>query len=235
MAGLRAMIVTTTSTPLAATLARAEVLNRARDLSMSTVTLTYHTHPPDGGTDLLLEVSTTVVVALKNIHLAAAAIARQYPRARPERTSDNSWRIIDLATRYVLATLAVSDVASSGGACIVHAEAQAEQPDVVPTRTRRRSTDLLHSKLSEGDPTVRRLTPKEHTIALAIVDGLPDSAIARRLSISQSTVQTYSRRIQGRLGLTSRSQIADWVRARRVHREHPLLQRLDDSRPSREA
>jgi len=76
---------------------------------MATITLTYHRHPPDGGADRLLAVSTTTIVALETVKLAAGAIARQYPCAVPERVSDGSWRIIDPATLHVLATLVVSD------------------------------------------------------------------------------------------------------------------------------
>jgi len=73
------------------------------------MTLTYHIYPPDGGADCLLGVSTTIVVALKSVNLAADAIARQYPRALSERTSSSSWHIVEPASRRVLATLVVSD------------------------------------------------------------------------------------------------------------------------------
>jgi hypothetical protein len=76
---------------------------------MATVTLTYHTRPPDGGTDRLLAVSTTTVVTLETVNLAAIAISRQYPRALPERASGSSWRIIDPSNLHVLATLVISD------------------------------------------------------------------------------------------------------------------------------
>jgi len=110
----------------------------------------------------------------------------------------------------------------------MQAEARAGQPTVHLPKKDRRSTDPAHPRPLEGDPTRRRLTPQECRIALLIAEGLSDVVIARRLSISPGTVQTYSRRIQGRLSLTSRSQIADWTRARLAHREHSLLRRLDD-------
>ena len=76
---------------------------------MATITLTYHARPPDGGADRLLAVSTTVVSAPETIDLAAVAIARQYPHALPERSSDSSWQVVDPSTRQVLATLVVTD------------------------------------------------------------------------------------------------------------------------------
>jgi len=78
------------------------------------------------------------------------------------------------------------------------------------------------------DPSVKRLTPREREIALLVADGLKDAAIAERLGLSLSTVGTYVLRVQRRLGLDSREEIAAWVMARRSP-DHPeaSLRRID--------
>ena len=65
------------------------------------------------------------------------------------------------------------------------------------------------------DPAIRRLTEREHQVALLVADGLKDAVIARRLGISASTVGAYIRHIRQRLELASRAEIAAWVQARR--------------------
>jgi DNA-binding NarL/FixJ family response regulator len=57
------------------------------------------------------------------------------------------------------------------------------------------------------DPTRRRLSAREVEIALLVAEGLKDFLIARRLGLSTSTVGTYVRRIQSRLGLDDRAAI----------------------------
>jgi DNA-binding CsgD family transcriptional regulator len=66
------------------------------------------------------------------------------------------------------------------------------------------------------DPTVRRLTPREHEVALLVADGLPDTVIGRRLGLSASTVASYVGRVQRRLDLARRRDIAAWVQIRRT-------------------
>jgi DNA-binding CsgD family transcriptional regulator len=69
-------------------------------------------------------------------------------------------------------------------------------------------------------PRTRRLTPREREIALLIADGYKDLVIARRLSVSPATVATHVQRIQFRLRLSGRNQIAAWVRNHAVA-SHP--------------
>jgi DNA-binding CsgD family transcriptional regulator len=98
----------------------------------------------------------------------------------------------------------------------------------VPTGRRRRSTDPARSRLSEGDPTVRRLTPRERTVALLIAQGLTDYAIAERLSLSLGAVKICRQRIQRRLKLSSRAEIAAWVTARTQDLASGRLHRVGD-------
>jgi DNA-binding CsgD family transcriptional regulator len=68
----------------------------------------------------------------------------------------------------------------------------------------------------QPDRSVRRLTPRERDIAFLVADGLSNSEIGRQLGLQSKTVDTYVRRIQLRLRLTSRSKIVDWIAIRRV-------------------
>jgi DNA-binding NarL/FixJ family response regulator len=65
------------------------------------------------------------------------------------------------------------------------------------------------------DVTLRRLSAREQEIALLIADGLTGRDIARKLDRSFSTIRLHIRRIQQRLELANREQIAAWVIARR--------------------
>jgi len=98
----------------------------------------------------------------------------------------------------------------------------------VPTGRRRRSTDPTRPRLSEGDLTVRRLTPRERTIALLIAQGLTDYAIAERLSLSLGTVKICRQRIQRRLKLSSRAEIVAWVIARTTETDPGRRHRVGD-------
>ena len=98
----------------------------------------------------------------------------------------------------------------------------------VPTGRQRRSTDRARSGLFEGDPTVRRLTPRERTVALLIAQGLTDYAIAEQLQVSLGTVKVCRQRIQRRLQLSSRAEIAAWVTARTSDADPGCLHRMGD-------
>jgi DNA-binding CsgD family transcriptional regulator len=83
----------------------------------------------------------------------------------------------------------------------------------------RRQTDPPRFPLG-SDPTRRRLTAREQESVLLVADGLKDAAIAKRLGLGLSTVGTYIRRIQHRLGVDGRGELAAWVAARR-NPNHP--------------
>ena len=55
------------------------------------------------------------------------------------------------------------------------------------------------------------LTPREREIAALVAEGLTNPQIAERLAISSGTVRIHVERILGKLGLTSRVQVATWV------------------------
>ena len=98
----------------------------------------------------------------------------------------------------------------------------------VPTGRRHRSTDPARSGGFRGDPTVRRLPPREHTVALLIAQGLTDFAIAEQLALSLGTIKVCRQRIQRRLQLASGAAIAAWVTARTSDTDPDRLHRVDD-------
>ena len=65
------------------------------------------------------------------------------------------------------------------------------------------------------NPTSRRLTHREHEIALLIADGLQTAVIARQLGLAPSTITTHVQGIKRRLRLANRAEIAAWVAERR--------------------
>jgi DNA-binding NarL/FixJ family response regulator len=65
-----------------------------------------------------------------------------------------------------------------------------------------------------GVPVV--LSPREQEVAVLIARGLTNRRIARELSISERTVTTHVGHILGKLGATSRAQVAAWVVEQRV-------------------
>jgi DNA-binding CsgD family transcriptional regulator len=60
-------------------------------------------------------------------------------------------------------------------------------------------------------PAGSALTPREREVAAQVSLGLTNSQIAERLVISTGTARIHIERILGKLGLTSRVQIATWV------------------------
>ena len=61
------------------------------------------------------------------------------------------------------------------------------------------------------------LTRRETEIAALLAEGLTNKEIAARLVISQRTVETHVDHVLGKLGMTSRAQVASWVAEQRAH------------------
>jgi len=110
----------------------------------------------------------------------------------------------------------------------VQVEAVVGRSAVFPQKRQRRSTDPARSGLFGGDPTVRRLTPRERTVALLIAQGLTDYAIAEELGLALGSVGICRQRIQRRLQLASRTEIAAWVTARATETDPDRLHRVGD-------
>lgn len=95
---------------------------------------------------------------------------------------------------------ALLDVASGGAALPATLAPRVLQELRQPAASRRRlSTDDWRSQL----------TSREWDVLHAIADGLSDTQVARRLSISPATVRWYVHRIMGKLGFSDRDQLLE--------------------------
>jgi DNA-binding CsgD family transcriptional regulator len=56
-----------------------------------------------------------------------------------------------------------------------------------------------------------RLTAREREIAMLVADGLSNRDIAEKLVISEGTVEVHVKHLLGKLGFSSRAQVAGWV------------------------
>jgi non-specific serine/threonine protein kinase len=75
-----------------------------------------------------------------------------------------------------------------------------------------------------GIPSGGMLTPRERDVAALVAEGLSNARIGEVLGIAQGTARIHVERILGKLGLTSRVQIATWVV------RNPDLLRADSAR-----
>lgn len=113
----------------------------------------------------------------------------------------------ETSTREALGTKAFEQAYREGAALSV-AEAMAyvlrERPGTAGTRA--------NNSLRGDRPT---LTRRELEVADLVAEGLSNKEIAAKLQIAQRTAENHVERIFGKLGLTSRTQLALWERDRR--------------------
>jgi tetratricopeptide (TPR) repeat protein len=84
-------------------------------------------------------------------------------------------------------------------------------------RLERLATEELHAaggRRRTGQPDAETLTPVQHRIATLVANGLTNSEIGRQLLISHRTVEHHLTNIYATLGLSSRRQLRDFVKAR---------------------
>jgi non-specific serine/threonine protein kinase len=75
------------------------------------------------------------------------------------------------------------------------------------------ATALARSEPAAAGPTAPRpLTRRERQIAALVASGLANREIAEQLILSKRTVDSHVEHIFGKLGFTSRAQLADWLR-----------------------
>jgi two-component system nitrate/nitrite response regulator NarL len=76
-------------------------------------------------------------------------------------------------------------------------------------------TPVLAASLRENRPSAERdiqqLTPRERDILKLIAQGLPNKMIARRLTITESTVKVHVKHLLKKMKLKSRVEAAVWV------------------------
>jgi DNA-binding CsgD family transcriptional regulator len=90
---------------------------------------------------------------------------------------------------------------------------QRQPDDAVRIHPRVRQGDREQGTFAR-DRSVMRLTPRQQEIVRLVAEGLKDVVIGRRLGIGTATVKNYVIRIQHRLGLASRHEVARWASAR---------------------
>ena len=111
------------------------------------------------------------------------------------------------ACGYLLKDAASEDVAEG-----IRAAARGESPlDPRAART-------VLSARSEPDP-LAGLSQREREVLDALVEGLPNKLIARRLEISEKTVKSHMTRIFRELDVTDRTQAALWAERHGVGRK----------------
>lgn len=76
-------------------------------------------------------------------------------------------------------------------------------------------TPILAASLRESRPSAERdiqqLTPRERDILKLIAQGLPNKMIARKLTITESTVKVHVKHLLKKMKLKSRVEAAVWV------------------------
>jgi DNA-binding NarL/FixJ family response regulator len=87
------------------------------------------------------------------------------------------------------------------------ARASAVEPDAILLAPRRDLRSTRSAREPRGEPleTVEQLTPREVQVLELLAEGLPNKAIASRLSISDQTVKFHVAAIAGKLGAVNRT------------------------------
>jgi DNA-binding CsgD family transcriptional regulator len=93
-----------------------------------------------------------------------------------------------------------------------------EEQAAMGPMVRVRDSDYDHlspAEIASSEPSRRRLALTEYTVAQFVADGLGPAAIADRMGLATATAYVHIAAVKGRLGLSTRAEIAAWVLARR--------------------
>jgi predicted ATPase/DNA-binding CsgD family transcriptional regulator len=102
-----------------------------------------------------------------------------------------------------------ADLPLSAALAVAHGEA----PAVPPGSPLAASAEPGSEQGAEPGSEARPLTRREREIAGLVADGLGNREIAGRLYLSKRTVDSHIEHIFAKLGFSSRTELADWVRA----------------------
>jgi DNA-binding NarL/FixJ family response regulator len=102
---------------------------------------------------------------------------------------------------YLIQT--IRGIASSNGPSIF--------TKTIPTPTAPKELSLLFPKEKEKSSNGQSLTDKETLILSLISMGIDNKGIVEKLSITNNTLKTHTRKIYSKLGVSDRSQAAIWA------------------------
>ena len=83
--------------------------------------------------------------------------------------------------------------------------------ETIPTPTAPKELNLLFPKENEKSSNGLKLTDKETLILSLISMGIDNQGIAEKLTITNNTLKTHTRKIYSKLGVSDRSQAAIWA------------------------
>jgi predicted ATPase/DNA-binding CsgD family transcriptional regulator/DNA-binding XRE family transcriptional regulator len=97
------------------------------------------------------------------------------------------------------------------GRVVAWAEGRAMSGEQALTYARTVVKPPVRERPGPASGSVGRLSPREHEVAVLIARGWTNRQIAQQLVLSERTVETHVTAILGKLGWTSRAQIATWI------------------------
>ncbi|WP_342513937.1 LuxR C-terminal-related transcriptional regulator [Sporosarcina sp. FSL K6-1522] len=84
--------------------------------------------------------------------------------------------------------------------------------DAVPLAYIENLIAIAHSETVQAHPIADLLTPREQEVLQLLASGVPNSEIARQLTLTTGTVRIYLSKIYSKLGVNSRTQAVLWLK-----------------------